>query len=208
MPGRLRSPVFTVLLAALLTQCSAPADGLSREARDVASHAVATYADSSVATLADLIAFRTVRDQGITAADNPEFRAMTAYLERMATAFGFDFTDHGAVVVIGLGDAADRLGLVTHADVQPANPAKWAQDPFTLDTTSEPGRLIGRGIEDDKGPIVTALYAMRALRDRGVPLARRIELIISYTEESDWTPFHPLSVRFAKKVRSGLARCH
>ena len=114
---------------------------------------------------------------------------MTAYLERMATAFGFDFTDHGVVVVIGLGDAADRLGLVTHADVQPANPAKWAQDPFTLDTTSEPGRLIGRGVEDDKGPIVTALYAMRALRDRGVPLSRRIELIISYTEESDWTPF-------------------
>ncbi len=55
--------------------------------------------------------------------------------------------------------------------------------------TSEPGRLLGRGTEDDKGPIATALYAMLAVAVRGVPLERRIELIVSYTEESDWEPF-------------------
>ena len=58
-----------------------------------------------------------------------------------------------------------------------------------LDIKTEPGRLIGRGVEDDKGPIACAIHAMAALAERKIPLARRIELIISYTEESDWEPF-------------------
>ena len=107
-----------------------------------------------------------------------------------AEEFGFDFADHGAVVVVGLGDSTDRLGIITHGDVQPADPTKWQADPFSLDADSEPGRLLGRGTEDDKGPIATALHAMKALHDHDqeMPLARRIELIIIYTEESDWDP--------------------
>jgi dipeptidase D len=140
-------------------------------------------------TLADLVAFRTVHEEGVTNASNAQFRAMTAYLEHRAGELGLDFADHGEVVVIGLGQADDRLGLVTHGDVQPADPSKWAEDPFSLDDQSVPGKLLGRGSEDDKGPIAAALYAMAAVRERGIALGRRIELIISYTEESNWQPF-------------------
>ena len=38
---------------------------------------------------------------------------------------------------------------------------KSRQSPFIIDT-SEPDKLIGRGTEDDKGAIATALYAMKA----------------------------------------------
>ena len=174
-----------LLLAACADSTVTPSDG----ARRVADHAVSSYLDSTVATLADLLTFRTVAQEGLANADNPEFRRMSQYLEDKSSALGFDFEDHGAVVVVGFGDARDRLGLVTHGDVQPADATKWAQDPFSLDTTSEAGRLIGRGTEDDKGPIATALYAMKALSDRDVVLDRRVELIVSYTEESDWAPF-------------------
>ncbi len=182
------------LLVLLMTQCS-PAErgsarsGLSGEAIGVATHAVTTYVDSTIVTLADLVAFRTVAEEGIENAENPEFRAMTEYLRNKAGEFGFDFADHGAVVVIGLGDVPDRLGLITHGDVQPADHTKWVQDPFSLDTVSDPGRLVGRGTEDDKGPIAVALYAMKSMVDHGIPLRRRVELIISYTEESNWEPF-------------------
>lgn len=161
----------------------------SAAAQRAAAHVTDTYLDQAVATLAELVAFRTVARPGFPNALNPEFRAMTSYLEAKALELGLDFADHGAVVVIGLGDAERRLGLVTHADVQPADSTKWALDPFALDTISEPGRLVGRGTEDDKGPIAAALYAMKALRDLEIPLARRVELIVSYTEESDWAPF-------------------
>ena len=117
------------------------------------------------------------------------FRRLKEYLSRLCDEWSFDVEDHGAAVVIGLGRAKDRLGILTHGDVQPADSERWRGDPFTLDTTSEPGRLIGRGVEDDKSSIATALHAMRTVSDLGVPLRRRIELIVSMTEESDWTPF-------------------
>lgn len=186
-PALLRCCLATLLLATLAVP--APAQEPSRLARAVADYARATYAGDTVSTLADLVAFATVNEEGTANADDPNFRAMSAYLGRLATKLGLDFADHGAVVVVGLGDAPSRLGVITHGDVQPADASKWAQDPFRLDVASEPGKLIGRGTEDDKGPIATALYAMAALRDRQVPLQRRIELIISYTEESDWEPF-------------------
>ncbi|MCZ6726469.1 MAG: dipeptidase [Acidobacteria bacterium] len=183
-----------ILLALGGVACEGPQPGAaaserpSARSREIARHAVEAYADAAVATLADLVAFETVHQEGTVNAENPEFRALTAYLAAQAEAFGFDFEDHGAVVIIGYGDARQRLGIVAHADVQPADPAKWAASPFSLDAESEPGRLVGRGTEDDKGPLACALWAMKALADRELPLKRRIELIVAYTEESDWEP--------------------
>jgi dipeptidase D len=177
----------TVLLT--IASCSAGTGAPSERARAVAEHARAAYSEAAVITLGDMLFFKTVHQEGVENAAHPEFEAMSAYLEHRATEFGFDFTDYGAVIVIGLGQSDDRFGLVTHGDVQPADPTKWAHDPFSLDTVSEPGRLVGRGSVDDKGPIVAALYAMKAVKDRAVPLSRRIELIISLTEESNWQLF-------------------
>lgn len=188
---------YSLLSAALLVGCArAAGDTPSSLAREVASYAVRQYADSAVARLGELIAFRTVAQEGVPNAENPEFRELTAYLQRVGTEFGLDFADHGAVVILGLGDAAERLGVLAHADVQPADSSKWRLSPFELDTLSEPGRLVGRGAEDDKGPLATALYAMRALVDREVPLARRIELIVTYSEESDWEPIQAFLSRW------------
>ena len=151
--------------------------------------AAARYGDAAIALLADLVAFRTVAAPPVPNVDQPEFHRLKAYLAGRASELELDYADHGAAVVIGLGSAPDRLGLLTHADVQPAEPARWGGDPFRLDAVTEPGRLIGRGVEDDKASIAAALYAMRALADRGPPRRRRVELIVSMTEESDWTPF-------------------
>jgi dipeptidase D len=160
---------------------------------EIAAYAKATYGEASIATLGELVAFRTVETEGLANAQNPEFHKLTAYLGAKAKELGLDFEDHGAVVLIGVGKAdakpEDRLGLVVHGDVQPVDPSKWKKDPFHLDAESEPGKLLGRGAEDDKGPIATALYAMKALADKGLALNKRVELIVSYTEESDWVPF-------------------
>jgi len=155
----------------------------------LAAGAAARYGDAAIALLADLVAFRTVAAPPVPNVDQPEFQRLKAYLAGRAGDLGLDYTDHGAAVVIGLGSAPDRLGLLTHADVQPADPVRWGGDPFRLDTVTEPGRLIGRGVEDDKASIATALYAMRALAERRPARGRRVELIVSMTEESDWTPF-------------------
>ncbi|UCC84251.1 MAG: dipeptidase [Gemmatimonadota bacterium] len=186
--SRVQHLIFPALVLALAA-CSRGGDVPSERAREIADYAWVTYSDATVEALVKLVSFRTVQEEGVDNAENPEFRGMSDYLEGLAAELGLDFADHGNVVVIGLGDTTDRLGVVTHGDVQPADPSKWVQSPFSLDSLSEPDRLIGRGAEDDKGPIATALYAMKAVSDQGLPLGRRIELIISYTEESNWAPF-------------------
>ena len=174
------------------TDCNRP----SRVARAAADHAVASYFDAVVSTLADLVAFRTVAEPGVSNARHPEFLRLKVYLARKAAELGLEFEDHGAVVVLGFGTSDDRLGLLTHADVRPAHEATWAGDPFTLDSRSEPGRLLGRGVEDDKGPLAAAIYSMKALGDQGAPTRRRVELIVSLTEETDWTPFREFLARW------------
>ena len=174
-------------------------------ARAAAERAATAYFDPVVDTLADLVAFRTVVAEGVPNARNPEFLRLKGYLADAAARLGLDFEDHGAALVLGLGRSPDRLGILTHADVRPADAAAWKTDPFTLDRDSEPGRLLGRGVEDDKGAVAAALYSLKALGDEGLPGRRRVELIVSLAEESDWTPFRdflagwtppPLNVAF------------
>ncbi|WEF30664.1 dipeptidase [Pseudoduganella chitinolytica] len=181
----------TMLLSLLPLWCAlAPgAQGApSALAVSTAEHARSAYAGKVVDTLAGLVAFNTVADPQVPFERNPAHLGFKAYLKKEALRLGFDYRDDGYVVVIGHGRGRDRVGVITHGDVQPADPAKWRQSPFRLDRTSEPGLLLGRGTEDDKGPIATALYAMKAIKDRKVALKKRIELYIYMAEESDWAP--------------------
>ncbi|MGO3645290.1 MAG: dipeptidase, partial [Pseudoalteromonas sp.] len=118
----------------------------------------------------------------------PDFIGFKALLKMKAAELGLDYQDLGYTVLIGMGKQSDKVTVVTHGDVQPADASKWQQSPFEIDSTSEPGKLIARGTEDDKGAIVTALYAMKAIKDQGIELNNRIELMIYLAEESDWGP--------------------
>ena len=161
---------------------------ISLTAKQTADYAVKTYQKSMVTSLAELIKYNTLAIEGISANDNPAHIAFKKELKKQAKDLGFDYKDDGYVVVIGLGENEERFGIITHGDVQPANAEKWKMSPFKLDTTSEPGKLIGRGTEDDKGPISTALYAMKAIKDKNIKLDKRIELYVYMAEESDWGP--------------------
>ena len=168
--------------------CAATASGNvpSPAAVKAASYAVMTYRNDVVKTLAGLVSFDTVANPDLPSDRDPQHIAFKDYLKTEANRLGFDFTDHGWVVVVGLGKGEERVGVVTHGDVQPVDPSKWKKSPFVLDQTSEPSKLLARGAEDDKGPIATALYAMKALKDQQLPLSKRIELYVYMGEESNW----------------------
>ena len=174
------------LASALLFAFSAHAQ-LHKNIDSVADYAVNTYQNAQVHTLTNLVAFPTVNKDSISAPQNPDFINFKSVLKMKAAELGFDYQDLGYTVLIGMGKQADKVTVVTHGDVQPANASKWKQSPFIIDT-SEPGKLVGRGTEDDKGAIATALYAMKAIKDKGIELDNRIELMIYLAEESDWGP--------------------
>ena len=62
-----------------------------------------------------------------------------------------------------------------HLDVVPEGEG-WRLDPYS--GTVEDGYIYGRGTLDDKGPMVAALFAMKALKDSGYVPARRIRMIL------------------------------
>lgn len=45
------------------------------------------------------------------------------------------------------------------------------------------GKIYGRGTADDKGPAIAALYAMRAVKELGIPLKKNVRLILGTDEE-------------------------
>ena len=80
-----------------------------------------------------------------------------------------------------MGDGEKTLGILCHLDVVPAGDG-WTVEPFAL--TQRDGNLIGRGVLDDKGPALAALYAMRCVRDAGVELKDSVRLILGCDEET------------------------
>lgn len=188
----IRHTLLASLLLASFTMPAgaAPAAGKvpSEVAVKTAKYAVSTYRTDVVDTLARLVSYNTVADKDVPSDKNPVHIAFKEALKAEARRLGLDYADHGWTVIIGLGSGSERVGMVTHGDVQPVDPAKWKKSPFVLDRSSEPGKLLARGAEDDKGPIATALYAMKAIRDQGLPLSKRIELYVYMGEESDWGP--------------------
>lgn len=180
--------VIASLLCCLGTAASAAPPPPGEAALRTAAHAAATYRTELIDTLGKMVSFNTVADKAIPFERNPQHLGFKQYLKAEAERLGLDYTDHGYVMVIGLGSGSERVGIVTHGDIQPVDPSKWKKSPFELDKTSEAGRLIGRGTEDDKGPIATAMYAMKAIKDRKLALSKRLELYVYMAEESDWGP--------------------
>ncbi len=103
---------------------------------------------------------------------------------RTAEEMGFAVrTFDGYAVDATLGDRPETIAVLGHVDVVPVGDG-WEKDPFGGEI--ENGRIYGRGTNDDKGPTLAALFAMKALKDAGVPLKRSIRLIMGGDEECDW----------------------
>lgn len=84
-----------------------------------------------------------------------------------------------------VGEGEELIGILGHIDVVPVgDESKWKFPPFSA--TEEDGYIYGRGAQDDKGPTIAAMYAVRALLDAGVKFGKRVRFIIGGDEENLW----------------------
>lgn len=88
-----------------------------------------------------------------------------------------------------------HLGILCHLDVVPAVPSNWKSDPFTAEIRD--GRIYGRGAIDDKGPAVAVLYALRAIRESGIPLRKNVRFLLGCNEENGSTDLEYYMARHA-----------
>lgn len=116
---------------------------------------------------------------------NDEARdAQQAWLAKTAKELGFAVRDAGKITEIELPgpEGAPVLGLVIHGDVQPVDVEAWSFPPFGGQVAN--GYVLGRGSADDKGPLIQALLAMKALKESGVARTHTIRLLVGSEEES------------------------
>ncbi|PWT40071.1 hypothetical protein DKZ34_06920 [Limosilactobacillus reuteri] len=84
---------------------------------------------------------------------------------------------------VGSGDKI--FGVICHLDTVPAGDlGKWKHDPFKGTVIND--AVYGRGSQDDKGPGIAALYAVKALMDQGYHFNQRIRFIYGTDEEILW----------------------
>ena len=114
----------------------------------------------------------------------PEVREMLDRAMSDARSMGFTVRDFdGYACDITLGDADEKIAVLGHLDVVPAGDG-WTHPAFGAEMEGE--RMFGRGTNDDKGPSLAALYAMRAIKEAGIPLKKSIRMILGCDEESGW----------------------
>ena len=72
-------------------------------------------------------------------------------------------------------------GVFGHVDVMPLGEG-WNSPPLSL--TLRDGKLFGRGTLDNKGPILSNLYALYVLKENGVTFDRPVRIVFGTNEET------------------------
>ena len=80
-----------------------------------------------------------------------------------------------------MGEGKDIIAIAAHLDIVPAGEG-WDTDPFTL--TEKDGFVFGRGVSDDKGAVIASLYAMKLVKESGIPMSKRVRLLMGCAEET------------------------
>ncbi len=81
---------------------------------------------------------------------------------------------------VEFGEGEEMVGVLGHLDVVPLGEG-WDYDPLGCEIVD--GKMYGRGVMDDKGPTIGAIYGMKAIRDLGLPIDRRIRVLFGCDEE-------------------------
>lgn len=92
---------------------------------------------------------------------------------------------YGYAEIGGSDPDGELLGILGHLDiVPPGELGAWTTPPFVPSLRN--GRLYGRGAQDDKGPTLAVVFAIKALVDAGYVFRHRVRVIFGTDEENLW----------------------
>ncbi len=100
----------------------------------------------------------------------------------MAQSMGFETANlDGYCGYVDYGEGDETLGILAHLDVVPTGDG-WLYPPFAAEIHDD--KLYARGALDDKGPAIMSIYALKAVKECGIPLKRRVRVILGCNEET------------------------
>lgn len=146
------------------------------------------HQDQMLKDIEKLVNIPSIRDlsssmEGKPFGENIAF-AMSEF-EIIAKRLGFKVSKNdGFTMIAQIGDLDDHVGVLAHIDVVEANENDWITPPFKMSIRE--GVLYGRGVNDDKGPLIAALYAAYFVSLKTKGWKRSIRIIVGGAEETTW----------------------
>ncbi|ATW28555.1 dipeptidase PepV [Candidatus Formimonas warabiya] len=140
--------------------------------------------DELLATVQRLIAFNSVYEESKDPQAPFGAPIAAALEEALAVGRNMGFATKnldGYAGIIDYGAGGKMIGVLSHIDIVPAGEG-WTYPPFAGKVVD--GKLFGRGSIDDKGPLVASLFAMKAIKESGLPVQNRLRHIIGTDEET------------------------
>jgi len=150
---------------------------------------ISTYFDDPAvredlcAAVSRLVRVKSVKGEAAEGAPfGPGPRAALDEALALCAGLGFSVKDYDHYVgLCDLNDKETQLHILGHLDVV-GEGTGWDTDPYTC--VERDGMLYGRGVSDDKGPVCAALFAMKCVKDLGLPVSKNVRLVMGTDEES------------------------
>ena len=143
-----------------------------------------SYFQDLVNSTLELVAYDSV--QATPCKESPFGMGVAQSLEKIldiAKSFGFKTHNESGYYGTAVLGEGEEFGILGHVDVVPYNKAEWHYKPLG---EVRNGILYGRGVLDDKGPILACLFAVKELLDKGYKPTKKIKFIFGGNEETGW----------------------
>ncbi len=149
------------------------------------TNAVKKNESKLIKSIQEIIQINSVKNATLVTEDAPYGKGVKdslLYVLKLGKEMGFEvkLVDNVAGH-IDFGNGEEVIAVLGHVDVVPVT-GDWEYPPFSGKLVN--GKIYGRGALDDKGPVICALYAMKALKDIGFVPKKKVRLIIGTDEES------------------------
>ena len=144
----------------------------------------ASYEAEMMENLKKFVAIDSTYDESTVDENNPFGKGVSKALQfiaDLARKDGFIVNNYGNYVVEILTNELDKnITIMAHADIVPVGTG-WPQDPFTI--LEKDGFLYARGVADDKGPLLSCYYGLKALRDNNLLGNYQVRFLVGGNEE-------------------------
>lgn len=148
-------------------------------------HELAQLEDSMIHSIQEIVQVKSVADK--PTADAPYGTGPKEALVKMleiSKRLGFEtvnMEDQIGYAVYGEDTDEDYIASVGHLDVVPEGEG-WKFPPYSAEI--EDGFMYGRGVLDNKGPLMTTLFALTAIKNAGIELNRPVRIVFGTDEET------------------------
>ncbi|MDR2569919.1 MAG: Sapep family Mn(2+)-dependent dipeptidase [Oscillospiraceae bacterium] len=142
-----------------------------------------THSNEMISDLGKLIAINSVKSKSEDGAPHGiESRAVLTLAQSMLEERGFEvsvFED--MMITTQYGNKSPLMGILAHLDIVACGEG-WDTDPLKM--TEKDGVLYGRGVMDNKGPAIAAMYALYCAREICPQLSHGVQLLLGSCEET------------------------